>query len=185
MRKVVFDVDDILWPCTKKVYRKAGADYLLAVTYDTNMNPFLSERQKSDIINIYRDEDTFKDIVWYSAAYELMSLESYNWAVYVNSHAFSERVKEIKTEQLIYALGIPEERIHIDVVGGFDGKKITSDTDVFVDDSPYNLFSSNAAQNFTISMPFNISNEGLRLLANKNVQYFPSLASIIERLKEV
>lgn len=184
---VVFDVDDILWGLNYFVTNKLDIDINLIKKFSINDNDTLSLEQKSSIIKEYRNPDTLSKLSWFDGVEDLNALQRDGVEVRIKSNCLSEEIKYIKLKRLIDILNIPIENIQLDVITMSEIKKkeISDDVDIFVDDSPYNIVSSNAKLNLMIRYPWNISDEAKELVRNKNVRYFDSLNEVISYIRSV
>ena len=184
LKKVVFDVDDVLWSLNRRVASIANVDYDKIITYSITDNPILSSDEKKRILDVYFDDSIFEDIEWYPA---IKFLNTINADVYINSNALTERAAELKRTQLLRVLNIPADNIRINIISDPKHKQIDDDTYIFVDDSPYNIINSSAKFNIMLNCPWNISPEGLQVLAerNKSVIKCDSLDGIIDVINHI
>ena len=83
---------------------------------------------------------------------------------------------------------IPKENIIINVLDNKEKikeKRIAKDTYIFVDDSPYNILTSDAVYNFMLKQPWNQTEEAQKLISHKNVEFFDNFSEIIHRIQEL
>lgn len=189
VKKVVFDVDDILWGLNERATERAGVDYKKLVVYDCKKNDVLSSEERSKMLEQYGSLELFEGIEWYDGIDKLVNLERAGYELYINSNSYTKEVADMKLKQLSSVLPLPPERFIMNVRLSCDTPKgIEDDVLFFVDDSPYNLVNSNAKHNLTISKPWNYSEWGISALAGKDVVRFSSLLEVLDyilQFKEV
>lgn len=151
MKKVVFDVDDILWSLNEKASNDAGVDRNNIVTYNPRKNPLLSDEEKHRLIKSYTNPTLFENIKWYDGISRINTLKA---DVSINSNALSASAAESKRAQLKQVLTLPDDKIQINIVEQGKGKKsIGEDVYIFVDDCPDNVLNSRATYNIMMKCP--------------------------------
>lgn len=70
MKKVVVDVDDILWDLNGRICQEYSIDFSNIVSFSISDNNVLSDIDKKKLVAGYIDENTFKDIEWYNGYWE-------------------------------------------------------------------------------------------------------------------
>ena len=153
MKKIVFDLDDTLWGLNNLVTSLVGADYNKITTFVITDNENFSEEAKAQFIEKYYDINTWKQMVLYEGANRLRELETDEVRVYINSNCSTTEIMEYKREILPKLLGIPTERIMLQI--GVRNKPMLDDMLIFVDDSPNNIKKSTAKYNIVPDKPWN------------------------------
>ena len=152
-KKVVFDIDDILWPLNKRAAKMADIAYDDLVTYSIDDNPRLNEAEKLRLRDVYLDPSLFEDINFYDGIERINDLDA---DVYTNSNVFSRKAEELKKQQLMRKLNIPAENYIFNRVTEDNAKKqIGPDVYIFIDDCPHNIMHSDAVYNIMRTMPYN------------------------------
>jgi len=82
----VFDLDDTLWDLSGPVFRKAGTSFGLAVDFALQESPEITAVQRSRIIALFGEVDTFKNIQLYPAVAQLKALYDLGVNVMVKSN---------------------------------------------------------------------------------------------------
>lgn len=154
MRKIVFDVDDVLWSLNRKMTQMTNIDYNKLVIYDINANPELTPDEKARIYAAYKDKALYEHIQWDESVHLINHI---NADIYVNSNVLSAEIEALKREQLKRVLLIPDKNIQMNIVANHVSKSIDSDTYIFVDDCPYNIMNSKAQYNIMLACPWNTS----------------------------
>lgn len=179
-RRVVFDVDDILWGLNRVASDKAGVSYDKIVTYDVNDNPLLSEIERRKLLEAYSDPSTFKRIKWYSGIEDLLKLEQKGVEVYFNSNSFNIEISELKRKQLKSVLAISDSRLIFNTISDCKVKEVGDGVWCFVDDSPHNILNSSAVHNIMLKTPWNTSEYASDLLSDKSVVMLDTLEDILK-----
>ena len=83
----------------------------------------------------------------------------------------------LKKTQLLSVVNIPEENIKCNIIDHSKAmrKEIDKDTDILVEDSPYNIAISPAKINIVINHPWNLSKEANDMMKSKNIIRFNTL----------
>lgn len=156
MRKVIFDVDDTLWSLNKRVAKITGIDYDKLTIFSVHDNTNLTENEKQEMLRVYADTDTFRDIKWDDGIEHIGSIPA---DIYINSNNSTEEIAKVKREQLHGILDIPDDHIVMNITGlkksSITKKVIDEDTYILVDDSLHNIEMSTAVYNIVIRRPWN------------------------------
>ena len=186
MRKVVFDVDDILWSLNRRVCKQTGIPYEEIITFSIHENPLLTESEKEKMLKQYGNPESFKNIPWFDGIKRIMELKA---DVYINSNSLNEDCSYYKTKELQQVLNMPNNHIIINIVGQKKTdsirKIINEDTYIFVDDSPDNVASSHAKYNIMICTPWNQSEKMKELTKEKNVIFCKDLNEVIDVIEKL
>lgn len=179
-KKVVFDVDDILWGLNKRSAKIAGIDYNKLTVYSASDNYNLTDSEKEKLISAYSSPSTFEEIKWYRGIEELPKLEELGAEVYINSNSFNAEIAELKREQLKSVLDFDDDRFILNIISDCKKKDIGDDVFCFVDDSPYNIKRSTAKYNIMIKLPWNSSESAKEIIGDKDVIMADNLEEVIE-----
>ena len=181
-RKIVFDVDDILWGLNKIATDKANIDYNKIVVYSAKENYLLTEDERRRLLEVYSDPDTFRYINWYDGVEDIIRLEQKGAEVYINSNSFNIEISELKRKQLKSILDLPDDRLILNVLTDCKKKEIGDGVWCFVDDSPHNIASSTAVYNIAVKTPWNTSEHALDIIGDKDVIILDTLKDVINHI---
>lgn len=177
MRKVIFDVDDTLWSLNKRVSEITGIDYGKFTVFLVHDNTNLTEDEKQEMLRLYADTDTFRDIEWDDGIEHIGSIPA---DIYINSNNSTEEIAKVKREQLHSVLEIPDNHIVMNITGlkksSITKKIIDEDTYILVDDSLHNIEMSTAVYNIVIRKPWN---QHSPVPKNKHIIFVDSLYDAI------
>ena len=179
-KKIVFDMDDILWGLNEKATKLANVDYNKLVSFITQDNPVLNDDEKARMLSTYNSLELFRDIHWFDGVVRLNELKA---DVHIVSNIFALDIGDIKRTQLLNILTIPTKNIHLNLVRDAKKKTIDNDTFIFVDDSPYNIANSPAEHNIMLARPWNTSKYGKEILGSTKYKMFDSLNEIIDYIE--
>ena len=187
IKKIVFDIDDILWNLNERASSLANVYYDRLITYRIEDNYILSDEEKARMHDTYNRTDLFENINFNPGVEEINDL---NADIYINSNVYSHDVTELKRQQLRKILNIPDDHYIFNLITPSTSqtpKRISSDTFIFVDDSPYNIIKSDAAYNIMIKKPWNISLQAMELYskAHKNIIFCDDLYDVIDTIKQL
>lgn len=140
---------------------------------------------QSKIIESYYNLSTFENIEWYEGVSDIINIENFGVSVFINSNCMTEEIAKSKRCQLLEVANINTKRIKCNVINAKDcnNKIIDDDTDILIDDSPFNIAKSKAKLNILINHPWNTSQEGKKIMQGKNIIRFNNLKEINEYLK--
>lgn len=181
--KVVFDVDDVLWPLGETIARHFGIEldryfYHFKVTE----NDRLSRQEQEAVIAAYADASFFQEIKFFPGIEELLRPRELGVTVKIKSNSFSEKIAELKIRQLLAAIpGLTEDDIQMNIIdySRTHGKTIDNDATIFVDDSPFNVSTSPAKINIMPDLGgWNSDAAAQALVQGKNVFYAKDLNEI-------
>ena len=177
IKKIVYDVDDVLWGLNKRVADKIGIDENKITHFVIKDNYLLSKKEQEAIINEYHNNKTFENIEWYDGIEEILKPKEFGIDILINSNCLTNEMVELKTEQLLDIIDIEKEKIKCNLIDTSTAtkKKIDEDTDILVEDSPFNISISPAKLNILINHPWNMSEHAIELIKNKNVVRVNSL----------
>lgn len=181
--KVVFDVDDVLWPLGEVVARRLGIDpERYFYQFSVKDNPALTEKEREAIIMAFADPRYFMEIEFFAEIENIMRPRELGAIVKIKSNSFSEQIAKLKIQQLLAVVpGLREDDIQTNIIhyGQSHGKTIDPDTTIFIDDSPYNVATSPATANIMPDLGnWNRGAEAMRIINNKPVRYAKSLREI-------
>lgn len=171
IKKIVYDIDDVLWGLNKRVAKNIGIDENKITHFVIHDNYLLNKEQQDAIMSEYRKNETFENIEWYDGIEDILKPTKLGIDVLINSNCLTERMAELKTEQLMNVINIQKEKIRCNIINPSIAtkKKIDEDTDILIEDSPFNISISPAKLNILIDHPWNSSEHALELIKNKNV----------------
>ena len=174
MQKVIFDVDDTLWSLNKRVARITGIDYNKLTIFSVHDNTNLTEKEKQEMLRVYADTDTFRDIEWDDGI------------EHINSNNSTEEIAKVKREQLHSILNIQDDHIIMNITGlkksSITKKVIDGDTYILIDDSLHNIEMSTAVYNIIIRRPWN---QNSPIPAGKNIIFVDDLYNAIMTVKSI
>lgn len=185
MKKIIFDVDDTLWGLNKKICKKLHISYDIITTYSAYDNYKLTKKEQVLMLKEYGNPKMFQNISWFQ---DVEKLNELNADIYINSNSSNQECTNQKLKELLKILQIPKENIIINVLDNKEKikeKRIAKDTYIFVDDSPYNILTSDAVYNFMLKQPWNQTEEAKKLISHKNVEFFDNFSEIIQRIQEL
>ena len=180
MKKIIFDIDDILWSLNEKAAKMANIEYDNLTSFSVPLNTNLTKEEAERLTSVYDNPKLFENIVWFDGIKRIDSLPA---EVHIVSNIFHKEVDTLKRTQLHSVTNIPDERIHLNLVTDATKKTIPEDTYIFVDDSPYNIAASNATHNIMLKRPWNQSANGKEIIGNKPVTMFDTLNEIIDYIE--
>ena len=174
---VVFDLDDTLWNLNEKACKIAGVDYNKIRNFKLHENPLLTDSEKDKLWELYQNPILWKDLEWLDGAKDIKDLESDEVEVWLVSNCLNINVEQFKRSILSKELGLPDNRIMLNVKVSVGDKKMPKNTYIFVDDSPYNLNDSTAKYKIIPDRPWN------RDYKNADTYRFNNLRDIIAFIK--
>lgn len=166
--KVVYDVDDVLWPCSEVVFDKVGADYNLQEDFRIANDPHFTDVEKQKITDGFHDAQNFAGMSFYPGARDIFKVEELGAEVEINSNCYSEAILKAKREQLTQLFDSNlESKLKLNLATPHSNYKyIPKDVLIFIDDSPYNIANSAAKYNLVPRRPWN-DNPKMRRVAQK------------------
>jgi len=181
--KIVFDVDDTLWPLGEAI-----ADYLGIEKeryyhhFSVRDNSALSKDEQEAIIAAYADVRFFKNIQFFAGIEAILRPREIGAVVQIKSNSFNEQIADLKIRQLLKAVpGLTAGDIKMNIIhyGQAHKKSIDNDATIFIDDSPFNVATSPAEVNILPDLGgWNKDTEAQTLMAGKNIKYSKSLQEI-------
>lgn len=181
--KVVFDVDDVLWPLGETIAKHFGIDFERYFHhFKITENSRLTDAEREMIIAAYADTTFFEKIEFFAGAKDILRPRELGAIVKIKSNSFSERIAELKIQQLLAAIpGLTEDDIQMSIID-YDrthSKTIDDDTTIFVDDSPFNVATSPAHINIMPDLGgWNRDASAQELLRERTVFYAKDLSEI-------
>lgn len=187
-KKIVVDVDDVLWGLNEKICSERGIDYSKIVTFSSSANPLLSESEKKELKESYGDAKIFRNIKWYEGVSELFSLEGYGATVIINSNNLCKEVMDTKEAEIRNNFpSIRDEQLVLNVPNNYSEKSIGDDVFILVDDSPYNVAKCNAEYYLVPRKPWNMSEDGTSIMKDKlnSVIFYDNFIEALEIMKRL
>lgn len=181
--KVVFDVDDVLWPLGETIARHFGIELERYFHhFKVTENEKLSKREQEAVIAAYADTMFFQEIKFFPGVENLLRPRELGVMIKIKSNSFSERIAELKIQQLLAAIpGLTRDDIQMNVIdySRTHGKTIDEDATIFVDDSPFNVSTSPAELNIMPDLGgWNSDAAAKELVRDKTVIYAKDLNEI-------
>ena len=181
--KVVFDVDDVLWSLGGAIAQHFGIEpERYFHHFKVTENEKLSKQEQEAIIAAYADAKFFQEIKFFSGIEDILRPRELGVTVKIKSNSFSERIAELKIQQLLAAIpGLTEDDIQMNIIdySRTHGKTIDNDATIFVDDSPFNVATSPAKLNIMPDLGgWNSDAAAQELVRNKAVLYAKDLNEI-------
>lgn len=166
-KKIIFDMDDILWGLNERVTLLNGVDMSKLVTFSTSDNPILTDEEKFKMKSCYGYDIIFQNIAWYDGIDLLKQLESEDVKVYINSNCGSEKIARYKAQQLRKKFDSTDITFILNLISDCKKKSI-DEAFIFVDDSPHNLVDNKGKVQhlITINKPWNTSKYALEILGD-------------------
>lgn len=168
MIKVVYDVDDVLWPLNKRVFTNLKIDFRKDTCYNLFDNPSLTPGQSQAILDAFHQAKTFIDMNFYPGADEILQAESLGAIVHIHSHCYTAEIAKLKRIQLHHLLPqMKASSIKMSLIStNPNNKQVDTDTYIFIDDNPYNIVNSRAPINIVLQQPWNTTAEAVRVLTS-------------------
>lgn len=144
-KKVIFDMDDVLWSLNGKASKMAGININKLTHFLIYDNPNVTDDERKRMLNVYSGTELYKDIEFNKQIVWLVNFIHHNFPEYeteIRSNCASQEIKDIKLPQLMNVIDLPEERIHLEVINietESTKKKLPDGIFLFVDDSPHNI----------------------------------------------
>lgn len=188
-KKIIYDIDDVLWGLNARMTERLGLDYDMITDVDYGCTNF-SETDTARIFRAYEDASIFTDMDFYPGIERLLDVEQYGVEVHINSCACSDAVVRQKRQELSRVLPkLCSERLNIYSIAGQQkhAKRIDQSTLVFIDDGPHNIAHSEAKYNIMPRKPWNMSESAQRFYgrAKGEVIVVDSLIETIEKVEEI
>lgn len=184
--KVVFDVDDTLWGLNDRICASLGIDKSVIHDFNIRKNKSLTDAEKSALLRAYSDVDFFRNIKWFRGIELLNNLFNKGVDVRISSNCMTAYIANVKTEQLLHKLILPQSSIKMNIISSdSSSKEVNDDAFILVDDSPYNIRNSNAKYNILIRQPWNTSLNAYETMTGKTLIYCDTLKEAIELVSEL
>lgn len=180
---VVYDIDDVTWLLEKAIADDLGIDLdRFLSTFSVRDNAALTSEEREKIIAAFGNAKYFENIQFMPGVENVLAPEELGAKVMFNSNAFSERIGELKKEQILAAVpGLKPEQVQINIIsyGTTHKKELNPATTILVDDSPFNIALSPALINVMPAwMPWSYSSEALTQMVDKPVAWRDTLDEI-------
>lgn len=180
-----FDVDDILHLLCYNIADDLGIDTTrFLCTFSVRDNPLLATKEKEAIIAAFANPKYFQDIKFLPGTKRILELQEYGALVGIDSNAFSEKIGELKREQLLAAIpGLKPEQVKINIIhyGEAHGKTLDPQTTILHDDSPFNVRKSPALLNsMPLWMQWSYSSDAIEQMAGNLVTWHEDLNQMID-----
>lgn len=182
MRKVVFDVDSVLWDLNRRVADIVNVRYEDFVEYHCFNNSRFSKEQQNLILECYYSKSVYENIEWNVGADKIKDLEKLNCEVWITSHCLSEDIAKVKLPQLLKHTSVQEDHIILEVIN-VESSRYIDDAFILVDDSVQNLLNSKAKNNIVIDQPWNATIKSDELLKSIGVHRCIDLQSALDYSK--
>lgn len=157
----IFDMDDVMHYLNRKVARIKKIDEKKFTMYSIFDNPNMTAEEKELMTRAYQETDTYRDIEFIQPVIDLINHVYHEYPehpVHIVSNCCTRPIADIKMEQVIKVLDLPEERIHMNVIDVYTQslqKKLPDDMFIFVDDSPHNIVMSEAVHRIMPARRYN------------------------------
>lgn len=164
---IIFDMDDVMWDLNRRVSKRTKIPYEKFTMFSFYKNPNFTEEEKHQILKAYEDPNTFRNIPFKREIIALINRihnEHPDCTVQIVSNCSSKQIRDLKMEQLLGIVDIPEKSIHlhlIDIETQSEQKKFPENVYLLVDDSPHNIAISDALYRVMPKKPFNYEMEGV------------------------
>ncbi len=182
-RKVIFDVDDILWGLNQKVADILCYDVNRITNFSIRKCTQVDEETQSKIIALYQNVNVFKNMKFYEGVEDLLMLEEVGLDVSICSNCMTKEIGIEKTEQLLRKIrNLREEQIQMNIISEktHHQKEMKKNVWTLVDDSPYNIAASDAVIDIMLPHPWNQSPEGKEIYKDKNPIIIPTFKEALE-----
>lgn len=181
---ITYDYDDIFYCQTEAAVRAVGVRYEDLTDFHLSSNPKLSKKEVERILAYYYDEESYRDIDFLPGVEDILRPQlEFGVRVVINTNSGSQKIMDLKYEQL--SAKVPELKRE-DFLGRLithvesRQKEIDPRTQIFIDDSPYNIRMSPAPLNIMRQMPWNMSQRARMQVAGKNPLWFETLREIVD-----
>lgn len=164
---IIFDMDDVLWDLNEYAASLVGVPYEKFTMWSVYKNPNFTETERKKILNAYTNPNLYQNIRFKTSMVKLINRihnERPDCTVLISSNCVSEEIRDMKKEQLLRVLDIPEENIHlhlIDMETQSEQKEFPDNVFLLVDDSPCNIAISNALHKIMPAKPYNQKIKGV------------------------
>ncbi len=163
-KKIIFDVDDVLWPLTDSVFDRSSIPCCHGDFHIQSTDLTLDQQAK--ILAGFQDPENFKNIEFYAGAKDITRPMQLGYEIQINSNSYNEEIREHKRRQLLeFIPELTEHNLQLSLISEskdhshLKQKRVGSDVLIFVDDSPYNIGSSRAKINIIPRKPWNINHK--------------------------
>lgn len=177
LRKVVFDLDDVLWGYADHLMRQIRIPYQKHIEFKVEEDPLLAPEERERLQAAFGEVRFCGGLEFYPGLSGIMNLQRYGADPQIKSNSFSREIADYKLHRLAEALPeLPTEKICLEVIGPQTTTQKDFDDDAFavVDDCPYHIACSKAAFNIMPIHPWNQTAKARRLVAGKKVFYVPA-----------
>lgn len=188
-KRIVFDIDDVLWSLNKRICDKHNIDIKKIKNFKISLNKELTENEVNTLFTEYGNPDIFKNIIWndgierVNELNKLVNSEYNKYEVVIHSNSFSKDIADLKISQLIQVLDITDKQLFMNYNG--KTKQDLENTFIVVDDSPYNILNSKAEHKIMLGNTWNTSDEASKLLSGVEVVILPTLSDIVDYIERI
>lgn len=178
--KVVYDYDDVLWGLNQRAFARLNIPLAKNTDFHVHDNPHLTAEEKNAIIATFMNPETFMDIDFFDHVQEILEVEKLGATVYINSNCYNREILELKFAQLTKLLPqINPEHIQFNLIKHTaTSKRMDSNTDIFIDDSPYNIATSSAKINILPTYAWNSTAKAKAQMQHQSVIWCKNLHEI-------
>lgn len=116
---IIFDMDDVMHYLNRKVARIKKIDEKKFTMYSIFDNPNMTAEEKELVTRAYQETDTYRDIEFIQPVIDLINHVYHEYPehpVHIVSNCCIRPIADVKMEQVIKVLDLPEERIHMNVI---------------------------------------------------------------------
>lgn len=173
--KVVWDVDDIMWPQNYEAAKACGIEFERLVDFRVNENELLTTEEKQRLNARYASLEHFRNIPWCRGLANIPGLAAYGVRSQVNSNTFSAEGRNLKVMQLHQQIPrLDELAQRFDLVNekNTGKKRFDDDAMILVDDSPYTIAEFPGPIAVTPVTPWIITPKAQALMRGKEMHYF-------------
>lgn len=148
-KTVIFDMDDVMYDFNGRVASLTGVPYSKFTQFNTYTNPNFTEEERQRVLKSYKDPFTYRNIRFDEKMIACINDLHGNWPynVLISSNCASKEIRDIKMEQLLNVVDLPEADIHLNVIdmktGSFQ-KDLPRGIYMLVDDSEHNIAQADA-----------------------------------------
>lgn len=190
LRKVVFDIDDIVWGSQRVVAREFNIPFELLDEFHILENSKLTYEQRLAINAYYGGPKFGRNIEFYPGFEKILELEKFGAIIQFNSNGFSVTALNDKRDRIRAVLpNVRPEQFRFNLVDGSTTikKKFDDDSFIVIDDSPYNIAQSPALHNIMPIVPWTQTAKARQIVRDKNVHYVPEgdLESIYNLVRQL
>lgn len=184
--KVIYDVDDVLWPCTETIFRQLSIDYAKQDDFKVDNNAKFTAKEKQAAKDAFTEVKNFSNITFYPAARDIFKAEELGAKIEINSNCYAQNIIDVKYKQLqrLFDSKNIESKLHLNLVTPHEHKTLPTDTYIFIDDNPYNIANSTAKFNLIPRRPWNTTSKMQQLAKSSNKIILSHLDNLMPRIHD-